>query len=270
MKFGGLKLIVRRQSAFIKIFVVLLLSIGILGCATKPPEIPEYNYFSCFSKDNDTYFFIPVQNNKDFVRQAFISFLPDMDSSDIEKILDRTSALYYAKKTPDNLSKKQNFQLIVSGNFPILFVKSSLKKKNGWTKQDGYYSHTSGMNICFSSDGTLNISTDNPLEISNINMNDVKIDISDTNICFLLNKPFAFLQSLFGEITFPIKNIRGKMSNDDSLSFVISFSDKRAVKPAMLLFKFAKIAISITQNSENEITVSGVRFSKKRMEELWF
>lgn len=270
---GGQRLVVNRRIAFFVIIVILLL-LGFSGCVSVLPEHPEKNYLSYFSSNNDLYVYFPVKNNETFVKSVAQNLFKQLSDSDIEKIIARTNYVFFATSSlekKDNLTK--NFQSIVVGNYPKIFVKNSLNEKNGWQKKDNYYAHNSGINLYFSQSGNIYISTSNPTNINEQNKNNAQIYFSD-QISYLVTNPSLFIDLFLGKINLPISEIFGvltKFNNDEFYTDVIlNFSDNRAIKPATLILKIAGIENEIIETNEKKIKLKNIKIKNEVLKNFFY
>ncbi|NLM01205.1 MAG: hypothetical protein GX220_07120 [Treponema sp.] len=262
-----------RRIAFFVIIVILLL-LGFSGCVSVLPEHPEKNYLSYFSSNNDLYVYFPVKNNETFVKSVAQNLFKQLSDSDIEKIIARTNYVFFATSSlekKDNLTK--NFQSIVVGNYPKIFVKNSLNEKNGWQKKDNYYAHNSGINLYFSQSGNIYISTSNPTNINEQNKNNAQIYFSD-QISYLVTNPSLFIDLFLGKINLPISEIFGvltKFNNDEFYTDVIlNFSDNRAIKPATLILKIAGIENEIIETNEKKIKLKNIKIKNEVLKNFFY
>lgn len=248
--------------------------LGLTGCVTNNQSIPEINYFSYFSSTNDFYFFLPVKNNENFVSSFMGHFLDEFSSDDIDKIISRTSCIYYSTYATNlniGSDSSRNFQGIVVGSFPEFFMKRYLNEKSGWKKINDYYSHKSGVNLAFGKNGCIYLSDGNPYDINEKNNNNFNFEY-ETVPAFFINDPLTFSTVLFGDLKLPISNITGYMKFSDSdecyIDVVLQLTDVRAAKPTMIILKLAGIKTSMMESVDDKVLIKNLKLTKDQMNKL--
>jgi hypothetical protein len=233
-------------------------------------EMPDAKYFSWFSNDNDFYVYCPVQKNFDIVKSLTNLFKKDLSEKDSHNFLSRTYALYLSAGNLSNQNK--TFQMIASGNYPVLFLKMALKPKRGWHKTNGYYSHTSGIKLKIINSSAIMLSNSDINKISETNNNSFTMKLSD-KISFFLKNPNSVISKLFGKIQFPVSDFWGTISgykdNNYNIDADFKFTEPKALKPAQVLLKLAGLEAYVNSNLQNTLSISGFSINVKRMEELW-
>lgn len=269
MRFGKLQLNLHKNN-FVLVFSILCFILAFSGCVSNRLEMPDAKYFSWFSNDNELYAFLPVQKNFDIVKNLSKLFIKDLSEKDSHKILTRTNALYLSCGNLSNSDK--SFQMIASGNYPLLFLKMALKEKRGWKKTSGFYTHSSGVKLKIINSSAIMLSNTDINKINQANNNDFSMKLSD-RIAFVLKNPDSFISKFLGKIQLPVSEFFGSLSgfkdNNYLLDADFKFSETKAVKPAQLILKLAGIESNVNSNSQNILSVPGLSINVKRMEELW-
>lgn len=273
MKHGELWLAVNRK-IISNILIFLIIFLGLTGCVSNNQSIPETNYFSYFSTNNDFYFFLPVKNNENFVSSFMGSFLDELSSEDLNKIITRTTCIYYSTYgTNLNLASDslRNFQGIIVGSFPEFFMKRYLNEKSGWKKINNYYSHNSGLNLAFGNNGCIYLSDGNPFDINEINNNIINFDY-DSKPAFFIEDPLTFSTVLFGDLKLPISNITGYLNFFDAdecyIDVILQLTDARASKPTMIILKLAGVKTSMMENIDDKIIIKNLKMTREQMNNL--
>ena len=98
------------------------------SCATLN-KASTVDFFSCFNTDSYLYGTVDVKENSDFVKSTLIDNF-GLPSRIVTKILPRCNKIYFSLYSGNKAVKvnNQNFQGIVTGNFPVKILNNSLKK----------------------------------------------------------------------------------------------------------------------------------------------
>ena len=226
------------------------------------------------------------------LRQLILSFFPELSEKNQEALLLKISTMYIGF----SLDTKE-FSLVVEGNFPAL-LKSQLNKKNGWEKKryspesvglaQNFFLHTDGIALAFVHKNLLFISN-NQIEamlerfsltnriaipggiegISNEDYNYLKLRqaLQEETILLYIKEPKTLLSQFLpfdSDLALDYMLVYAEEKERDySLTIDFVFTDKRAVRPALLLFKIAfyNYDVFIEQIAENQVQVKNISFN---------
>ena len=98
------------------------------SCATLD-KATTVDFFSCFNTDSYLYGTVDVKENSDFVKSTLIENFGSPGRV-VSKILPRCNKIYFSLYSSNKATKinNQNFQGIVTGNFPVKILNNSLKR----------------------------------------------------------------------------------------------------------------------------------------------
>ena len=235
---------------------------------------------------------LDVKRDKQSLRQLLLSFFPELSQKNQEALLSRTSTIYIGFSFDT-----KEFSLVVEGNFPSL-VKSQLNKKNGWEKKryspesvglaQNFFLHTDGIalafvhkNLLFISNSQIEImlerfSLTNHIAlpggiegISNEDYNYLRLRqaLQEENILLYVKEPKILLSQFLpfdSDLALDYMLVYAEEKERDySLTIDFVFTDKRAVRPALLLFKIAfyNYDVFIEQIAENQVQVKNINFN---------
>lgn len=206
------------------IFVVCFVFV-FTSCSTLD-KVTTVDFFSCFETDSYLYGTVDVKDNFEFVKTTLSDnfALPDKV---VSKILPRCNNIYFSLYSSSNSTKfyKQNFQGIITGNFPVKIFNNSLKKANSIkqvTQGSFKYFQYRDLNIFLVNKNILLISTGDMLSFyDNFNKNlftknssiaksfleDLNL-LNSTNCVLYSNKVGDLLKQIpNNKITFPIEQL---------------------------------------------------------------
>lgn len=206
------------------IFVVCFVFV-FTSCSTLD-KVTTVDFFSCFETDSYLYGTVDVKDNFEFVKTTLSDnfALPDKV---VSKILPRCNNIYFSLYSSSNSTKfnKQNFQGIITGNFPVKIFNNSLKKVNSIkqvTQGSFKYFQYEDLNIFLVNKNILLISTGDMLSFyDNFNKNlftknssiaksfleDLNL-LNSTNCVLYSNKVGDLLKQIpNNKITFPIEQL---------------------------------------------------------------
>jgi hypothetical protein len=106
--------------------VILLAAVFAFSCSTAPKELAVSPY-ALMDEDMDIFFLLPVAGHKEAARVFAQKLFPAVSEKDRNAILSRLDTVYCGWKGG-------KMQVLVSGNFPAVALKSALSQKNGWLK----------------------------------------------------------------------------------------------------------------------------------------
>ena len=111
------------------IFVVCFVFV-FTSCSTLD-KVTTVDFFSCFETDSYLYGTVDVKDNFEFVKTT-LSDKFALPGKVVSKILPRCNNIYFSLYSSNNSTKfnKQNFQGIITGNFPVKIFNNSLKIVN--------------------------------------------------------------------------------------------------------------------------------------------
>lgn len=206
------------------IFVVCFVFV-FTSCSTLD-KVTTVDFFSCFETDSYLYGTVDVKENSDFVKTTLSDnfALPDKV---VSKILPRCNNIYFSLYSSNNSTKfnKQNFQGIITGNFPVKIFNNSLKKVNSIkqvTQGSFKYFQYRDLNIFLVNKNILLISTGDMLSfydnfsknlfsknpsIAKSFLEDLNL-LNSTNCVLYSNKVGDLLKQIpNNKITFPIEQL---------------------------------------------------------------
>lgn len=195
------------------------------SCSTLD-KVTTVDFFSCFETDSYLYGTVDVKDNFEFVKTTLSDnfALPDKV---VSKILPRCNNIYFSLYSSNNSTKfnKQNFQGIITGNFPIKIFNNSLKKANSIkqvTQGNLKYFQYEDLNIFLVNKNILLISTRDMLSfydnfsknlfsknpsIAKSFLEDLNL-LNSTNCVLYSNKVGDLLKQIpNNKITFPIEQL---------------------------------------------------------------
>lgn len=235
------------------IFVVCFVFV-FTSCSTLD-KVTTVDFFSCFETDSYLYGTVDVKDNFEFVKTT-LSDKFALPGKVVSKILPRCNNIYFSLYSSNNSSKfnKQNFQGIITGNFPVKIFNNSLKKVNTIkqvTQGSFKYFQYRDLNIFLVNKNILLISTGDMLSFyDNFNKNlfsknpsitksfleDLNL-LNSTNCVLYSNKVGDLLKQIpNNKITFPIEQLalsfETKEFNGD-LFFVLKDSKFQRVATAL-------------------------------------
>lgn len=206
------------------IFVVCFVFV-FTSCSTLD-KVTTVDFFSCFETDSYLYGTVDVKENFEFVKTTLSDnfALPDKV---VSKILPRCNNIYFSLYSSNNSTKfnKQNFQGIITGNFPVKIFNNSLKKANSIkqvTQGNLKYFQYRDLNIFLVNKNILLISTGDMLSfydnfsknlfsknpsIAKSFLEDLNL-LNSTNCVLYSNKVGDLLKQIpNNKITFPIEQL---------------------------------------------------------------
>lgn len=206
------------------IFVVCFVFV-FTSCSTLD-KVTTVDFFSCFETDSYLYGTVDVKDNFEFVKTTLSDnfALPDKV---VSKILPRCNNIYFSLYSSNNSTKfnKQNFQGIITGNFPVKIFNNSLKKVNSIkqvTQGSFKYFQYRDLNIFLVNKNILLISTGDMLSfydnfsknlftknssITKSFLEDLNL-LNSTNCVLYSNKVGDLLKQIpNNKITFPIEQL---------------------------------------------------------------
>ena len=206
------------------IFVVCFVFV-FTSCSTLD-KVTTVDFFSCFETDSYLYGTVDVKDNFEFVKTTLSDnfALPDKV---VSKILPRCNNIYFSLYSSNNSTKfnKQNFQGIITGNFPVKIFNNSLKKANSIkqvTQGNLKYFQYEDLNIFLVNKNILLISTGDMLSfydnfsknlfsknpsIAKSFLEDLNL-LNSTNCVLYSNKVGDLLKQIpNNKITFPIEQL---------------------------------------------------------------
>lgn len=195
------------------------------SCATLD-KATTVDFFSCFNTDSYLYGTVDVKENSDFVKTSLLDNFA-LPGRVVSKILPRCNKIYFSLFSSNNATKikKQNFQGIVTGNFPVKILTNSLKNVNSIkqvTQGELKYFQYDDLNIFPVNKNLLLITTGDMLSFyDNFNQNlfaknssvtktfleDLNL-LNSTNCVLYSNKVDELLKQIpNNKITFPIEQL---------------------------------------------------------------
>ena len=206
------------------IFVVCFVFV-FTSCSTLD-KVTTVDFFSCFETDSYLYGTVDVKDNFEFVKTTLSDNFA-LPGKVVSKILPRCNNIYFSLYSSSNSTKfnKQNFQGIITGNFPVKIFNNSLKKVNSIkqvTQGSFKYFQYRDLNIFLVNKNILLISTGDMLSFyDNFNKNlftknssiaksfleDLNL-LNSTNCVLYSNKVGDLLKQIpNNKITFPIEQL---------------------------------------------------------------
>lgn len=206
------------------IFVVCFVFV-FTSCSTLD-KVTTVDFFSCFETDSYLYGTVDVKDNFEFVKTTLSDNFA-LPGKVVSKILPRCNNIYFSLYSSNNSTKfnKQNFQGIITGNFPVKIFNNSLKKVNSIkqvTQGNLKYFQYEDLNIFLVNKNILLISTGDMLSFyDNFNKNlftknssiaksfleDLNL-LNSTNCVLYSNKVGDLLKQIpNNKITFPIEQL---------------------------------------------------------------
>lgn len=195
------------------------------SCSTLD-KVTTVDFFSCFETDSYLYGTVDVKDNFEFVKTTLSDNFA-LPGKVVSKILPRCNNIYFSLYSSNNSTKfnKQNFQGIITGNFPVKIFNNSLKKVNSIkqvTQGSFKYFQYRDLNIFLVNKNILLISTGDMLSFyDNFNKNlfsknpsiaksfleDLNL-LNSTNCVLYSNKVGDLLKQVpNNKITFPIEQL---------------------------------------------------------------
>lgn len=276
---------------FFTVLLILFLPIAFFSCKTIPIQYLQ-EPFLLLGDTFSIYTIIDAKRDKKLLEDIFNVYFENLNNKTKDSILQRTSRIYAGF----SLNEK-SFSLYIEGNFPSL-IKTQLTKKNGWTKKSyesnllgikhNYYSYEDGFDLAFVNKNTLFLSNQNmaffleaffsPFAIAKDFSHEIETkfesafrtlneSLLNKNILFYISEPKELLRILIPfDADFALDElyiIADTEENNYILDIDFIFSDPRAIRPALLLFKIAfyNYPIDIEQISETQILLKGLEFS---------
>lgn len=206
------------------IFVVCFVFV-FTSCSTLD-KVTTVDFFSCFETDSYLYGTVDVKENSDFVKTTLSDNFA-LPGKVVSKILPRCNNIYFSLYSSSNSTKfnKQNFQGIITGNFPVKIFNNSLKKVNSIkqvTQGSFKYFQYRDLNIFLVNKNILLISTGDMLSfydnfsknlftknssIAKSFLEDLNL-LNSTNCVLYSNKVGDLLKQIpNNKITFPIEQL---------------------------------------------------------------
>lgn len=195
------------------------------SCSTLD-KVTTVDFFSCFETDSYLYGTVDVKDNFEFVKTTLSDNFALSDKV-VSKILPRCNNIYFSLYSSNNSTKfnKQNFQGIITGNFPVKIFNNSLKKVNSIkqvTQGSFKYFQYRDLNIFLVNKNILLISTGDMLSfydnfsknlftknssIAKSFLEDLNL-LNSTNCVLYSNKVGDLLKQIpNNKITFPIEQL---------------------------------------------------------------
>ena len=222
---------------FLSILICFAFVLAFTGCATFS-KTSTLDYFSVFNENSFLYGTVPVKENYDLVKSTLSKNFP-LGEKDLSRILPRCNQLYFSMYSSDNSTnaKNQQFQGIITGNFPTSIFKSVLKKNKSIkkvTQGNLQYFQFEELNFILLNKNLLLFSTGDMLSFyqsfnRNLNSKTNKfsdsllqdLDLFNSQNCVLYSDRVSDLLKLIpnNKINFPIEQM------------VFSFNDKIEVNP---------------------------------------
>lgn len=206
------------------IFVVCFVFV-FTSCSTLD-KVTTVDFFSCFETDSYLYGTVDVKDNFEFVKTTLSDNFA-LPGKVVSKILPRCNNIYFSLYSSNNSTKfnKQNFQGIITGNFPVKIFNNSLKKANSIkqvTQGNLKYFQYRDLNIFLVNKNILLISTGDMLSfydnfsknlfsknpsIAKSFLEDLNL-LNSTNCVLYSNKVGDLLKQIpNNKITFPIEQL---------------------------------------------------------------
>lgn len=206
------------------IFVVCFVFV-FTSCSTLD-KVTTVDFFSCFETDSYLYGTVDVKDNFEFVKTTLSDNFA-LPGKVVSKILPRCNNIYFSLYSSNNSTKfnKQNFQGIITGNFPVKIFNNSLKKVNSIkqvTQGSFKYFQYRDLNIFLVNKNILLISTGDMLSfydnfsknlfsknpsIAKSFLEDLNL-LNSTNCVLYSNKVGDLLKQIpNNKITFPIEQL---------------------------------------------------------------
>ena len=206
------------------IFVVCFVFV-FTSCSTLD-KVTTVDFFSCFETDSYLYGTVDVKDNFEFVKTTLSDNFA-LSGKVVSKILPRCNNIYFSLYSSNNSTKfnKQNFQGIITGNFPVKIFNNSLKKVNSIkqvTQGNLKYFQYEDLNIFLVNKNILLISTGDMLSfydnfsknlfsknpsITKSFLEDLNL-LNSTNCVLYSNKVGDLLKQIpNNKITFPIEQL---------------------------------------------------------------
>ena len=279
---------------FLSILICFAFVFAFTGCATVSNS-STLDYFSVLEENSFLYGTVPVKENYNLVKSTLSKNFP-LEEKDLSRILPRCNHLYFSMYSSDNSvnAKKQKFQGIITGNFPISIFKSVLKKNKSIkqvTQGNLQYFQYDNLNFILLNKNLLLFSTGDMLsfyESFNRNLNSKTnkfsdsllqdLDLFNSQNCVLYSDRVSDLLKLIpnNKINFPIEQmvfsfndkIDGKSSNKNNLvcgELYFELKDSKFQRVASALFKILLPENILKFINDTTIYIPNVKFNLEKL-----
>jgi len=281
---------------------VLLFSL-LFSCKSSPSGY-KVNPLDLLAPDNSFYMTVPKTVDPSLLEKVMKDNIPDISDKDIETALNRIDKAYIGLT---NNKKTSTYQCAVSCNIPKSFVPNIFSKKKGFSKTV-YTSEKSPLrkfDIYSNEEITVSVPDSSLLLLGRgiPAMLDTYVELSETGagssaeeslfvsnedkyeylssasdeIRFFANNPQTFLTMFTGvNLDLKLKCVSGAMKPDPEsedqyiMDLVFDFKNTKFIKAgrALLSLAFGLTDSTNEMNSPTELSVSGVKLSKKQVYKL--
>lgn len=265
------------------------------GTVVKAPDLLE--------KNKNFYISIPASVDPELITYLIKSNIENISDSDVKEIVNRIDRAY-AGLNADN--KNPRLQVAIDSNIPVKYIPKILTKKNGWTVEEATGPVSSAKYGIFTQQEVTLAFPSDKLALLGENVKGMvnrydeihaipaeesvgksyealdsqtynHITKSDSEICFITNKPETFLLMLTGQkLTLQLETVRGNFicdpKNDKQyiLDFIFDFKNAKAAKAGkvMLGFVFGLADGEDNDLKETEVKITGIKINKKQLYDI--
>lgn len=288
----------RKNPHLMFVTAVLLFLILLSGCNSMAGRnnLPELQPLNLLSDDCAVIASIPVKENQKLLETIIQEKFPDLKKDDASKLLSYFTKIYAGITTENNQFKTQ---LAGNCNISRIAINAAFSKKNGWTREmytaasaeeallqnfpnkfEYYYNQQAETSVSFPEPNLFCLS-DNIFPMlekaslrENPEENEIRQKLTDNNvnISFYVKDTAVFLQKLLNlkKITLGMKYITGEMISSDEnylLNLEIVLSEKKVVKPFMILIGISAkyLEAEISQKDEITVELKNLKLTKERL-----
>lgn len=271
----------KNATYFLVLSFFIALSFCTIGCKSTPKEeLPEVHPLALLDEQSSVYVSIPVQKHTQFVADILTSEMTNISKQDALKVANQLEILYAGIST---VKDRKRIQIASVGSFPKIALKTILKEKNGWNKNEytapsnpeciamhypnefTFYTRTdTDFELCFPSEKMITVSRAvsplldqyalRPTYVENDQNKWIAQQSED--VLFFITKPGQYLRGLIGQpIEIGCDFIKGKIvyvpnkkdasaySGNYKLTFDVRATNGRARK---ILFNLLSLSLGMT------------------------